>query len=45
MPKTSRVAIDWDSYNDDVIEFYVNQNHTIAETISYLKDQHGVQVS
>lgn len=48
MIKTSTqraTAINWELYKRDIIEFYVEQNNTVADTVAYLRNKYGLHVT
>lgn len=38
-------AIDWACFDDAVEEFYVKKDHTAAETLVFLEQEHGVKAT
>lgn len=45
MPTQRGAAIDWEPYKAEITEFYVEQGHTAADTIAYLRDKYGLHVT
>jgi hypothetical protein len=38
-------AVDWEPYKAYIIEFYVEQDNTAADTVAYLRDMYGLHVT
>lgn len=45
MSKNSEPNINWDPYVQDIISVYITQNKTAEETVRYLRENHGLQVT
>jgi hypothetical protein len=45
MPTQRGAAVDWEPYEADIIEFYVEQDNTAADTIAYLQNMYGLHVT
>lgn len=45
MSNNSEPNINWDPYVQDIISVYITQNKTAEETIRYLRENHGLQVT
>ncbi|KAI5456712.1 ankyrin repeat-containing domain protein [Mariannaea sp. PMI_226] len=46
MPNNSRLTnTDWDPYTEDVISRYIMQNKTAEETVQYLRETRGLEVT
>ncbi|EHK47108.1 hypothetical protein TRIATDRAFT_317057 [Trichoderma atroviride IMI 206040] len=45
MSNNSGPNINWDPYIQDITSFYIIQNKTAEETIQYLRENHGLQVT
>ncbi|KAH6955791.1 ankyrin repeat-containing domain protein [Ilyonectria sp. MPI-CAGE-AT-0026] len=39
------MSIDWDTYKPDVTRLYINGNKTAEETIEYLNERHGADIT
>lgn len=39
------MSINWDTYKPDVTRLYINGNKTAEETIEYLNEKHGADIT
>jgi hypothetical protein len=44
MSNETKQTINWAPYEEDVISFYVTQNHTRQEMVTYLQEKYGLDV-
>ncbi|KAI9172744.1 Ankyrin repeat domain-containing protein [Paramyrothecium foliicola] len=45
MAQKRAYGVQWDAYQDEIIDFYVKQNKTAEDTLQYLREKHGLHVT